>query len=133
LLTDYEQGTFTPAISGLTFTTAAGLYVKVGRACHVTINMEGANTSKTGDIYISGLPFTAITNSSLMPANSVPIMEVANVNLTGSYINMYGRVNSGDTRLQLLQSAGTAHASMAAGGGISSGGVLRTSFTYQTA
>jgi len=132
-LDDYEEGTFTPAISGLTFTTAAGLYVKVGRACHVTINMEGANTSKTGDIYISGLPFNAITNSSLMPVNSVPIMEVANVNLTGSYINMYGRINSADNRLQLLQSSGVSHASMAAGGGISAGGVLRTSFTYQTA
>jgi len=132
-LNDYEEGTFTPAISGLTFTTAAGLYVKVGRACHVTINMEGANTSKTGDIYISGLPFNAITNSSLMPVNSVPIMEVANVNLTGSYINMYGRINSADNRLQLLQSSGVSHASMAAGGGISAGGVLRTSFTYQTA
>ena len=131
-LDDYERGTFTPTVSGLTFTGAVGVYVRIGRVCHIAINLEGSNNSLTGDIYVGGLPFTSDNTSGYMPANSVPFMEVANVSLAGGYTNMYGRVNSSDSRLQILQSAGTAHASMAAGGGLNSGAVLRTSFTYQT-
>ena len=129
-LDDVETGSFTPVVSGLTFTTATGTYVKVGKACHISINLNTSNTSTSGDIYITGLPFTSPSNN--YGANSVPFMEAANISLAGGYSNMYGRINASDTRLQLLQSSGTAHAGMAAGGGLSTGAVLRTSFTYQT-
>ena len=129
-LDDVETGSFTPVVSGLTFTTATGTYVKVGKACHISINLNTSNTSTSGDIYITGLPFTSPSNN--YGANSVPFMEAANISLAGGYSNMYGRINTSDTRLQLLQSSGTAHSGMSAGGGLSTGAVLRTSFTYQT-
>ena len=130
-LDGYERGTFTPAISGLTFTSAVGTYVKIGRVCHISIVLEGSNNSTSGDIYVTGLPFISLSNN--YGANSVPFMEVANISLGSGYTNMYGRVQASDTRIQILQSAGNAHAAMNAGGGLNTGATLRTSFTYQTA
>ncbi len=126
----YERGTFTPSVSGLTFTTAVRTDVKIGRVCHISINLSGSHKSRSADIYVSGLPFTA--SSGNYGANSVPLMEVSNISLGSGYTNMYGRINASDTRLQLLQSAGTAHANMNAGGGLNTGATLRASFTYQT-
>jgi hypothetical protein len=130
-LDDYEVGTFTPSISGLSFTTVVGTYVKVGKICLIGIELGGSNNSTSGEVYITGLPFTSTTAG--YGANSVPFMEVANISLASGYTNMYGRVNASDTRLQVLQSTGTAHAAMNAGGGLSSGAILRTSFSYRTA
>ena len=129
-LDDVETGSFTPSVSGLTFTTAVGTYVKIGRVCHISINLSGSNNSTSADIYVSGLPFTAPSGN--YGAQSVPLMEVSNISLASGYTNMYGRINASDTRLQLLQSAGTAHANMNAGGGLNTGATLRASFTYQT-
>jgi hypothetical protein len=68
LLADYEEGTWTPVLtgfsgsSGITFSTQKGGYVKVGK--QVTVNCSltlSAKTSITGIVVINGLPFTAGT------------------------------------------------------------------------
>jgi len=62
-LSDYEQGTWTPAISGTadtTYSTQYGWYTKVGNLVSVgfelTVNAEG---TIAGNAAISGLPFTS--------------------------------------------------------------------------
>ena len=61
LMDDYEEGTFTPLISNVTFDADSnvGGYTKVGR--HVTIAMYlgiSGGTLDTTQLQISGLPFT---------------------------------------------------------------------------
>ena len=56
-LDDYEEGTWTPTMAGLTLTTAEGSYIKVGSL--VTANFRINSTSKTSTrlAAIGGLPF----------------------------------------------------------------------------
>jgi hypothetical protein len=64
-LDDYEEGTFTPVISGTstagtgTYTQQVGAYVKIGKVVQYQIYIILTAHTGTGDIAIGGLPFTA--------------------------------------------------------------------------
>jgi hypothetical protein len=64
-LDDYEEGTWTPTITGstsgsATLTINQASYTKVGRAVHVSCYIINANvTGLVGTITVGGLPFTA--------------------------------------------------------------------------
>jgi hypothetical protein len=69
LLSDYEEGTFTPGISfgggsvGITYTTQSGGYIKVGNQVTVWIFILLSNKgSSTGESRITGLPFTNVNS-----------------------------------------------------------------------
>ena len=136
-LDDYEEGTWTPAISGVTYTDTQGHYVKIGTTCFVTLTLNGANTSKGNvDVRITGLPFTPkVDSGEFYPANSVPLFEVSSISLASGFNNMYLRIDDAQGNLQILVTDGESHGILTAGGGttLNSGHVLRTSFTYLTA
>lgn len=62
-LDDYEEGTFTPVIEGLTttgvgtYSNRVGIYTKIGRVVHFTMYISTSSHTGTGGIAISGLPF----------------------------------------------------------------------------
>ena len=56
LLDDYEEGTWTPAVNTGTFTSASGVYTKVGRAVTVILDCI---IGTGGGTQISGLPFAS--------------------------------------------------------------------------
>ena len=64
-LDDYEEGTFTPVISGTstagtgTYSLQNGAYVKIGKMVQYQIYIILTAHTGTGDIAIGGLPFTA--------------------------------------------------------------------------
>jgi hypothetical protein len=65
LLSDYEEGTWTPGVSfgggttGITYTAQDGRYTKIGRQVTVTANVTlSSKGSSTGDAALTGLPFT---------------------------------------------------------------------------
>ena len=66
-LDDYEEGTFTPRIDGLTtagagtYTTQIGRYTKIGNRVTVDITLVWTAHTGTGDMIVEGLPFTSIT------------------------------------------------------------------------
>ena len=68
LLADYEEGTFTPVISGTstagvgTYSVQNGAYVKIGKMVQYQIYLVLTAHTGTGDITIGGLPFTASAN-----------------------------------------------------------------------
>ncbi len=64
-LDDYEEGTFTPAGNGVTFTSSAGSYTKVGRAVHVRIEAVWPVNSNGSPARITGLPFSPSAGTSL--------------------------------------------------------------------
>ena len=135
-LSDYEEGTWTPAISGVSYNDAQGTYIKVGTKCFVTLSINQSNTSKSGDTRITGLPFTPKTGSGeYYPANSIPFFEVSGISLSSGYNNIYGRIDYQQGNLQLLVTDGESHGILTAGSGttLNSNHSLRTSFVYQTA
>jgi hypothetical protein len=67
-LDDYEEGTFTPVISGTTtsgtgtYSVQNGAYVKIGNLVQYQIYIILTAHTGTGNITITGLPFTASAN-----------------------------------------------------------------------
>lgn len=62
LLNDYEEGTWTPTDAsgaGLTFTTATGLYTKIGRLVVATFRVIYPVTANGSNAIIGGLPFAS--------------------------------------------------------------------------
>ena len=71
-LDDYEEGTWTPVAEfAVTNPTAGaksgvGSYIKVGKLCTVTCNLDNINvTGASGDLKITGLPFGGSTRTSI--------------------------------------------------------------------
>jgi len=64
-LDDYEEGTWTPTVFGLTttgtasYTNQKGLYIKVGRLVHFQAYLQWTSLTGTGGHLFGGLPFTA--------------------------------------------------------------------------
>jgi hypothetical protein len=93
-LDDYEEGTFTPTIIGSTSAGTGtyagggqvGTYTKIGRLVNVSIYLEWTAHTGTGNMYISGLPFTpasetagsiGLINNITLSANNVPFVMTA--------------------------------------------------------
>jgi len=88
LLNDYEEGTWTPTVSGVTLTIASGKYTKVGRTVFVEAFLRFPVTADTTDVEIAGLPFTPsnsgnVFSGAVVPANSIATMTKAFVATTG--------------------------------------------------
>jgi hypothetical protein len=62
-LDDYEEGTWTPTGNGITYSSAFGSYVKVGRLVMITFNVTFPSTSDTNSARIESLPFTVTTGN----------------------------------------------------------------------
>lgn len=63
LLADYEEGTFTPSITGgatgVSYTTQSGTYTKVGRLVTFRLNLVMSAATANGTAFkVGGLPFT---------------------------------------------------------------------------
>jgi hypothetical protein len=66
LLSDYEEGTWTPADAsgaGLSFTNLACTYIKIGKQVTVFGNITYPVTASAATVLISGLPFTCPLNT----------------------------------------------------------------------
>jgi len=71
LLDDYEEGTWTGTVTGGTFTNlTVGRYTKIGRQVFACINP--GTTAITGNLVISGLPFTAGSRSAMIGTGLPP-------------------------------------------------------------
>ena len=101
ILDDYEEGTWTPSINGASFTTAEGLYTKIGRQVLVQFNVATLSTSlSAADRNISGLPFTS---ANINQVGVSYIGDITGVTYDSGYGNIYGRINANVTAIQLLQ------------------------------
>ena len=107
-LDDYEEGTWTPAMSfgggttGITYSTQVGIYLKIGKGVwyHGVLTLT-AKGSSTGSAKITGLPFTEATGSNSRPCTT--LFENCS-SLTG---NLLGTIGSGSTAVELRTSTTT--------------------------
>lgn len=93
-LDDYEEGTFTPVLNGVSGWSgsagAGGRYTKIGNTVHVFIHFtSNAGATGTANYRITGLPFSA---DNIEGAANVSISRMFGVDLTTT--DYIGRVSS---------------------------------------
>jgi hypothetical protein len=62
-LDDYEDGSWTPAIDGLTLTNSSGTYTKIGTLVTAQFTFVVPTNTSTANAVLSGIPFTAASNT----------------------------------------------------------------------
>lgn len=60
LLDDYEEGTWTPAISGLSLTISGATYTKIGNMVRLNCTMQMPSTSSSSTMAFTGVPFADV-------------------------------------------------------------------------
>jgi len=106
LLDDYEEGTFTPTIIGTTvagtgtYTNQVSKYTKVGNQVTFQIYIGWTAHTGTGNMRISGLPFTSTTTTNAYSAATFG--EVNNIALSANNI-MGGYVAPNSTQIVPVQ------------------------------
>ena len=84
-LEDYEEGTWTPAVTVGTVTGDWGVYTKVGRLVTASGHVSTfSNRTATNTVGITGLPFTS--SSSQRSPGSVMIRYTSNTTINCSYV-----------------------------------------------
>jgi hypothetical protein len=105
-LDDYEEGTFTPTVQGVTsagtasYSVQLGSYTKIGNLVYVNIYLSYSSGTGTGQLRIAGLPFTSA--GSLLPIASVYLDNIA---VTAAHYPM-NLMNASSTTIDFYQSAG---------------------------
>lgn len=124
-LDDYEEGTWTPVVEGSTtagtgtYTTQTGQYVKIGQLVFVECNVAWTAHTGTGNLYISGLPFSAATATVTFSVNVSAL----------TFPGQLGAQIISSTKFQMVTSStGAALASLA----IDTAATIRVSGCYRT-
>jgi hypothetical protein len=105
-LDDYEEGSFTPTIVGGTtagtgtYAIQVGRYTKVGNTVTVQLYVNWTAHTGTGQMLISGLPFTAQNTANLY--NAITVGECNNIALTANNI-MTCDINANFTSISCIQ------------------------------
>lgn len=131
-LDDYEEGTFTPALSasGSTFVYASqyGSYTKIGNRVYgnIRIELSSGNTLTANALSITGFPFASgesqIASFSMRWAGS-----------TTSYVNMMASLAAGGTTAAVigLTAAGINFSALNASAALASNAILYVAFQYK--
>ena len=110
LLDDYEEGTFTPNVADDTsggtnasVGTVVANYIKMGNLVFVNIVLADINKSgltSSNAVYVTGLPFTALTRSSI---SQHFVVRGDQLNVTSDCYGLVALTVSGGTHLQINQ------------------------------
>jgi hypothetical protein len=90
LLNDYEEGTFTPTVFGVTsagtgtYSSQVGRYTKVGNLVTVQVYLNWSAHTGTGNMRFGGLPFSASSDAGSNSA--VAVGFVNNISLTAGNV-----------------------------------------------
>lgn len=88
LMDDYDEGTFQPGVTGTTtapsgvnYSYRLGKYTKIGRMVFINITMYASSSSSegSGNVVISGLPFSASTSNSWTAGSRYYTIGVPNI------------------------------------------------------
>lgn len=105
-LDDYEEGTFTPTMSGysgVTYSSQIGHYTKIGRFVQVSFYMSISNIGTfTGNSFINGLPFSVGTTQAFATGGQLNIMTALNVTRDEHFAGFY----NGTTNLFIYSKSG---------------------------
>jgi hypothetical protein len=123
-LDDYEEGTWTPAISGATHTVQQGFYTKVGDLVFFKLRIAWSAYNNAAGGVLTGLPFTADAAIESMGVNVYVNSGFGSIPSGKGYLNAY--VASNNTTLNFNWQPNTAVAEFAGSGNIYVAGTYLT-------
>ena len=130
-LDDYEEGTWTPTFntgySSVTYVSQVGRYTKIGNIVELKFFLQTSSTSASGNLSITGLPFTSGNNSI---NNNVGIIHVQSNSGTLSTDSPICRLGTNSTTI-FIQTQGTTSMNSMAGSQLGNG-IMNGSITYFT-
>jgi hypothetical protein len=131
-LDDYEEGTWTPVIIGVTtagtgtYTTQQGIYTKVGNLVTVAGYLAWSAHTGTGETRISGLPFAP--NSSQIGSGQAAYLYASDFNAGVGATALMGLPESGGTTIILR---GFVNVTTRTNPPMNTSGDIRFSLTYR--
>lgn len=130
----YEEGTFTPVITGsssnptVTYTTQLGWYQLIGNWCQADVNIEiNTFSGGTGAIRIS-LPFAAASDTDYVAQGAILTSGVA---YTGSSTSLIAQVNATNAYFGIRSLTTNAADASTLVGSFAAGDVIRVSMRYK--
>jgi hypothetical protein len=127
-LDDYEEGSFTPTITGdatagvTTYAFQLGRYTKVGRLVSFVLDVNWTNLTGTGNLLIGGLPFTSANTGTITPV----ACRFNNISYTAGNA-LTAQVGSSATTIYPIQMANGAGAALIP---VDTSGSIQLSGTY---
>ncbi len=134
-LDDYEEGTFTPAISGTgnSNNDNSGRYIKIGKMVTVSVlvNDNGSNTFGSGSVEFTNMPFTSVSSH---PASGVSAVRHRFVTFPSNTTQLMAFVLSNTTTCR-LEFSGSANFDTMVGTDVNNDSSLAMQFsvTYEVA
>ena len=131
-LSSYEEGNWTPVLTGTTSGTLNGIgrYTKIGRSVTVQITINNAlPSSVSGGLTIAGLPFSTNTTDSI--DLYVP-MQVYRLNWPSSAVQIYGFCSNASSTVVDLYYSRDNDTSLFLNSVDLNGTYFRTTFSYNT-
>ena len=101
---DYEEGTFTPTLSGGSGAQTM-YYTKIGRVVHISGSLSFSSISGSGNMAIGGLPYTSINGNDSythLAAHAYDSLNVGN----NTYQFQTLRVDQNSTTIRIIIPAG---------------------------
>lgn len=137
----YDEGTFTPEYQGSgtagawTYSVQAGFWTRIGNRCLFNLSIQAATrpTPPTGAARVIGLPFNSVATANSHSPVAIDTIDV--FTLTGTIVQLTGRVAPGTTRIELIENNGTgpSAAAVLAATGISATAFIRIAGHYMVA
>lgn len=131
LLDDYEEGSFTPEIVGstsagtATYSAQLGYYTKVGRVVHYNIVISYSSHTGTGNMRITGMPFTSANRNA--DDSWQAVCTPLNINFNRTFIT--GLVIPNGTRIDMYDNGNGSGGALA----MDTAGVIRLTGHYEVA
>jgi hypothetical protein len=111
VLSQYDEGTFTPAVAfnnlstGVTYSTQTGAYTRIGRCVYFSIDIVlTSKGSATGNMTVTGLPFTSMATN----AYGVSFADWYDFNF-GAINPIYGKINPSNTNISMFREAAASY------------------------
>jgi hypothetical protein len=122
-LDDYEEGTWTPAVSGMSYTVQTGKYTKVGDLVFIKFRIAWNALSGTTNV-VTGLPFSADSDNESMAFSVYVNAGFGSIPSGKGYLNAY--VSSSGTNLLFTWQPTTQTANFTTSGNIYVAGTYLT-------
>lgn len=100
LLNWYEEGTWTPTVSGAAITVNSATYTRIGRTVSLAFDITWPATADTTNITVASFPFSAIANSGcLVLGYTDSATNRPNGAASGTGIVFFGKTGSPSTQI----------------------------------
>ena len=134
-LDDYEEGTYTPTVTGFTGSggTIAGYYTKVGNLCNATVSYQNFSWTSGGTQLAISLPFSGTSSGRQFANGGLAWYYIINSGSTYAYPGYYIAASSSNVVFYWSYLNGGIWQNMNTNGSNGSGGYLEMTVSYKTA